>query len=58
MGLDQAPWLVSFPLDLNLLGLEIHLIKVVLDITAVSGRATCWAICCAPLRVCSTGPPT
>ena len=40
------------PLDLNLLGLQVDLAPVVLDITAVPGAGICWATCCAPLPDC------
>ena len=45
--------LVLGPLDLNVLGLEIHLDTVVLDIVANPGRV-CSAICCARWPTCST----
>jgi hypothetical protein len=45
------------PLDLNLLGLVVHLDQVVLDITAEQGPATCWAICSVRSPDCSIRPP-
>ena len=44
--------LVLGPLDLNLLGLEIHLDKVVLDIIAVAGAGICSVTCSAPSQGC------
>ena len=38
--------LVLGPLDLNLLGLEVHLKKVVLDMVARSGAGNLLATCC------------
>jgi hypothetical protein len=48
--------LVLGPLDLDLLGLVVHLDKVVLDITASPAPAPCWATCSAPWSACSTAP--
>ena len=46
--------LVLGPLDLNILGLEVHLNQVVLDIIGTLVPATCWATCSAPWPACST----
>lgn len=48
--------LVLGPLDLNLLGLEVHLDTVHLNITAVGGE-TCSATCCVRWPACWMVPP-
>lgn len=42
------------PLDLDLLGLQVSLSQITLDIMPSPVRATCSATCCVPSRVCST----
>jgi hypothetical protein len=44
--------LVLGPLHLRLLGLAVHLKRVHLTFTAIRGRVSCPATCCAPLPAC------
>ena len=48
--------LVLGPLDLDLLGLQVHLDRVVLNIIARRAPATCSATCCAPWPAVGTTP--
>ena len=60
-GRVRASWrrcdilnLVLGPLDLDLLGLEVHLNRVILNIVAVSGAGNLSATCSAPWPGCWT----